>query len=620
MATAVQENGVQNGTTNGTTNGVTNGTTKVAANGKPLDFDPTALREKYRAERDKRLREDGIHQYHELEGLEDPYADPNFTRDPVVKDAEFLIVGGGWGGQLIAANLIKNGITNFQIIEKAGDFGGVWYWNRYPGAACDTEAYIYMPLLEELGYIPTEKYARAPELLNHARRIGKHFGLYEKALFQTEVLELSWDESSKYWVAKTSRNDQIRARFVATASGPLHNPKLPNIQGIETFKGHSFHTTRWDYNYTGGDTTGGLHKLADKRVGIIGTGATSIQAIPHLAESAKHLYVFQRTPSSVDHRKDGPTDKSWFATLKPGWQKRRMENFNIIVTGGQQDEDLVNDNWTDILRNLAVYGGPEQATAVEENKNSMQLADFHKMNQIRARIEAVVKDRKTAEALKPWYNQFCKRPCFHNDYLPAYNQPNVTLVDTDGKGVDRITEKGIVAKGQEYELDCIIWATGFEYSVIYSNRSRMVVKGRDGLTLDEKWKDGASTLHGFHSRGFPNMFIVSLLQSGLTPNLTHMLAEQARHIAYIVSECKKRQVSVIEATGEAEQQWVQTIIDSGKLQEGFVRECTPGYYNNEGARSMKVLRNSMYGKGSPAFIALLEEWRQAGKLEGLECK
>ncbi|EER24806.1 Flavin-binding monooxygenase-like family protein [Coccidioides posadasii C735 delta SOWgp] len=279
--------------------------------------------------------------------LGDPYADPNFSREPVVKDVEFLTVEGGWGGQLIAASLIKTGVFDLLIVEKVGDFGGIWYWNRYPGAVCDIEAYIYMPLLEELGYIPTKKYARSHDL-------------YDKSLFQTEVLALDWDQSSQQWSATTHRNDRICAKFVATASGLLHNPKLSGIPGIGAFKGHSFHTTRWDYSYTGGDTAGGLDRISDKGIGIIGTGVTSIQAIPHLAEGAKHPYVFQRTPSSIDIRKDGPID----------W-----------------DEDLINDNLTDILHNLAIFGGPSQGTAAAQNQNKLHLADFHKINPIRARVD-----------------------------------------------------------------------------------------------------------------------------------------------------------------------------------------------------------------------------------------
>ncbi|KFZ12364.1 hypothetical protein V501_04273 [Pseudogymnoascus sp. VKM F-4519 (FW-2642)] len=591
----------------------------ISDEGVKLQFDPKVIKKKYIEERDKRLRDDGIDQYVRLdqERQSDLYADSPSPRDPIKEEVDFLIMGGGWGGLLIAVRLIQMGITNIKIVEKAGDFGGVWYWNRYPGAACDTESYIYMPLLEEMGYIPVEKYAKSPELRKHARAIGTKFGLYDKVLFQTELLALDWDEESKRWAGTTSRNDKIRAKFVATASGPLHNAKVPRIPGLETFKGHSFHTNRWDYAYTGGDTLGNLDKISDKRIGIIGTGATAVQAIPHLAAGAKHLYVFQRTPSSVDVRNNQPTDPKWVDSLTPGWQKRRMENFNTIVTGGHADEDLVGDNWTDIIRKLSVLGGKNQSTASADNATARQLADFQKMDEIRARIDDTVVDRATAEKLKPWYNQFCKRPCFHDTYLPAFNNPNVTLVDTDGQGVEKITEEGIVAGGNTYELDCIIYATGFEFVVNHTNKSSLTIRGREGLELSEKWKSGASTLHGLHSKGFPNLFIVSLMQSGLTPNLTHMLDEQAIHIAYITSYCVENGIEAVEATAEAENKWVQTVVELARLQQEFTKQCTPGYYNNEGKVSDVVLRNSWYGLGSPAFIELLRMWRKAGKLDGL---
>ncbi|EEH47497.1 uncharacterized protein PADG_03581 [Paracoccidioides brasiliensis Pb18] len=591
-----------------------------------VTFDPDVLKAKYLEERNKRLRDDGIKQYQAIEtgnlkySVEDPYTKPGFSRASIDEEIDFLVIGAGFGGQLIAACLIEAGITNIRIVDKAGDFGGTWYWNRYPGAACDIESYIYMPLLEELNYIPTEKYARAPELLEHARNIGRHFGLYDKTLFQTEVVRLDWDETASRWIVKTDRGDTISAQFVATASGPLHKPKLPGVPGIEKFKGHSFHTCRWDYDYTGGDTTGGLSKLADRRVGIIGTGATAVQVIPHVGSAAKHLYVFQRTPSSVDIRLDQPTDPAWAASLQKGWQQKRMDNFNIIVSGGHQDEDLVQDGWTDILRNLSVYGGRDQPTAKKEAASAMQMADFKKMEQVRARVDQIVKDPATAARLKAYYNQFCKRPCFHDEYLPTFNRDNVTLVDTDGKGIERITENGIVANGKEIQLDCIIYATGFEFSTDYSKRSGIEIRGLNGTTLTEKWEDGekTSTYHGLWSRGFPNLFIVSIVQSGLTPNFTHMLAEQSKHIVHVVKECKKRKVKSIQPEEEAEQQWVEAIMEGGKLQQNFVKECTPGYYNQEGQITERALRNSNYGFGSVAFIKLLKDWREAGKLGGLE--
>src|SRR5579871_5687253 len=433
-----------------------------------LGFDPERLKAKYRAERDKRLRDDGNEQYREIKGdfahyLEDPYVEPGFTREPLFDETEVVVIGGGFGGLLAGARLREAGIQDIRMIEKGGDFGGTWYWNRYPGAACDIESYIYLPLLEEVGYMPVEKYSRAPEILKHSRAIAEKFDLYRNACFQTEVTEMRWDEKISRWIVKTNRGDAMKARFVVMANGPLHRPKLPGIPGVETFKGHSFHTSRWDYHYTGGTSEGGLTGLAGKRVGIIGTGATAVQCVPHVAAWAKELFVFQRTPSSIDVRNNRPTDPEWSKRLEPGWQQKRMDNFNALVSGVPQSEDLVNDGWTDIIGNLLVLMRKQnEAGDTVDLASTLQLADFKKMESIRARVDAVVRDARKAEALKPYYNQFCKRPCFHDEYLEAFNRPNVHLIDTDGKGVERITERGVVANSKEYEIDCLIYATGFE--------------------------------------------------------------------------------------------------------------------------------------------------------------
>ena len=382
-----------------------------------LGFDPDALRDKYRRERDKRLREDGNEQYVEVNGqfarfVDDPYVGPGFEREPLADEVDVAIIGGGFGGLLAGARLREAGVESLRVIEKGGDFGGTWYWNRYPGAQCDIESYIYLPLLEELGYVPKEKYSFAPEILAHARAIGEKYRLYENACFQTEVTAMRWDEDALRWIIETNRNDAIRARFVAMSNGPLNRPKLPGIPGVGTFKGHTFHTSRWDYRYTGGDSNGNLTGLKGKRVGIIGTGATAVQCVPHVGEQAEQLYVFQRTPSSIDVRGNQPTDPSWAAALAPGWQQQRMTNFNVLVTGGLQDEDLVNDGWTDIIRNLATLGRPQAGEDVtpEQAAARVELADFKKMEQIRARVDELVDSPATAAALKPWYRQFCKRP------------------------------------------------------------------------------------------------------------------------------------------------------------------------------------------------------------------
>ncbi|MEQ1784880.1 MAG: NAD(P)/FAD-dependent oxidoreductase, partial [Hyphomonadaceae bacterium] len=538
-------------------------------------------------------------------------------RAPMFDDVDVVVVGGGFGGLLAGARLKQAGIEDVRIIEKGGDFGGTWYWNRYPGAACDIESYVYLPLLEEVGYMPVEKYTRAPEILKHSRAIGEKFGLSKGAIFQTEVTEMHWDDSVARWTVSTNRGDKLKARFIVLASGPLHRPKLPGIPGVETFKGHSFHTSRWDYAYTGGDANGGLTKLKDKVVGIIGTGATAVQCVPHLAAGAKQLYVFQRTPSSIDVRNNKPTDPEWVKSLTPGWQKRRMDNFNTLVSGGWQDEDLVNDGWTDIIRNILILAGAG-AKSPQEAMELAQLADFKKMESIRARVDSIIQNKPTADALKPWYNQFCKRPCFHDDYLAAFNRPNVELIDTNGKGVDRINETSVFANGKEYKVDCLIYATGCEVGTTFSHRANMELHGRDGLTLTEKWKDGASTLHGMHVNGFPNAFIIGNTQSGFTANFPHMIDEQSQHLAYILKEAGQRQATVVEAAPEAEAEWVQAIMNTAIMRQKFLEECTPGYYNNEGQPSPAAVRNGSYGGGPIAFVKILEAWRAEGGLQGLE--
>ena len=586
------------------------------------EFDPQELRQKYRFERDKRLRAEGNEQYTDIsdfaEYLQDPYMD-SVTREPLFDEVEVAVIGGGFGGLLAGARLREAGIEDIRMIEKGGDFGGTWYWNRYPGAACDVESYIYLPLLEEIGYIPTQKYAQAPEILEHSRAIARHFDLYRNACLQTEVTELRWDEAQLRWVIRTNRGDQMRARYVVMANGPLHRPKLPGIKGIETFKGHTFHTSRWDYEYTGGDSNGGLSKLKGKRIGIIGTGATAVQCVPHLGASADQLFVFQRTPSSIDVRNNRPTDPQWAASLEPGWQKERMNNFNALVSGGFAEVDLVNDGWTDIIGNLLIRLRQDASPDLspEGLARNLELADFEKMEQIRSRVENIVSDPSTAEHLKPWYRQFCKRPCFHDDYLATFNRPTVELIDTDGLGVDCVTEKGVVVKGVEYEVDCLIYATGFEVGTNFSRRAGYEIYGIGGKSLTEHWQDGARTFHGFHSHGFPNCFIVSGVQSGFTVNFPHMLEEQARHIAHILEHAQTNDIKRIEVTEESEEWWVERIISLSQNNIQFLESCTPGYYNNEGKPAARGVQSGSYGGGPVAFVQVLEQWRAEGDMRGL---
>ena len=591
-----------------------------------LGFDPGALREKYAAERGKRLRADANTQYQEISGQfarydSDPYVEPGFTRPALHEALDALIIGGGFGGQLAAVRLQEMGITTFRLVEKAGDFGGTWYWNRYPGAQCDIEGYLYLPLLEETGYIPKERYSFAPEIFSHAQRIGRHFKLYEKACFQTRVKEARWDEEAGRWTVTTDRDDVFRTRFVIMSSGPLNKPKLPGIPGIEHFTGHTFHTSRWDYDYTGGDTTGGLHKLHDKRVGIIGTGATAIQCIPHLGEHARRLYVFQRTPSSVDERNNTPTNPEWAKTLKPGWQAYRNRNFTALLDGVQLEDDQVRDKWTSPLKKLSDLLASQNDSALSGREKALlaEIADFQKMNEIRDRVSTTVNDPATAEALKPWYGQWCKRPTFNDDYLPTFNRPNVTLVDTHGKGVDRVTGRGVVMDGVEYTVDCLIFATGFEVGTAYTRRAGFGMYGRGGVSLSDAWTDGMRTFHGFLSCGFPNCFHMGLTQTGLTANFTYMLDNQAQHVAELITLVNRRNAQSIEPTPEAEAEWVQ-LVTGPNMMTKYQNVCTPGYYNGEGTNEGQGFLQSVYPTGALAFYDMLARWREQGDFAGLIVK
>jgi cation diffusion facilitator CzcD-associated flavoprotein CzcO len=589
-----------------------------------------ALRAKYRAEREKRLRPDGNSQYVEPTGrfahfLADPYVEPA-VREPRFDQVTVAIIGGGFAGLATGARLVQAGINDVRIIEGGGDVGGAWYWNRYPGAMCDTAAMIYLPLLEETGHMPTQKYTLAPEIYGYAQRLARHFGLYDNALFSTEVTGLTWDETASQWIVTTNRGDEIRAKFVSMGTGPLHRPKLPGIPGIDTFAGHCFHTSRWDYDYTGGDYAGApMDKLHDKRVGIIGTGATSVQCIPHLARAAGELTVFQRTPSSVDIRNNHPIDAEVFASLEPGWQRKWLLNFATLQTGGFADEDLVKDGWTDISQRIrdrivADIGRSEAPFGPEQFRQAYEDSDDDKMTEIRARVDAVVADRETAEGLKPWYRQLCKRPCFHDEYLSAYNLPGVRLVDTDGQGVEAIDETGVWVGGVHYDLDCVIFASGFEVGTDYARRSGYETVGRGGRRLSEHWSDGMQSMHGIHVHGFPNLFVVGPTQgANLISNITHNLVEAATTIATIVAHAAEVGADVVEVCEAAEQAWVD-MIETAEPNLLADPDCTPGYYNNEGGPlgRRELLNSGRYPEGPVAYFAYIDAWRSSGDFEGLE--
>ncbi|MEX5631548.1 flavin-containing monooxygenase [Parafrankia sp. FMc2] len=594
------------------------------------EIDHDALRARYLNERDKRLREDGQKQYLVAEGdLEefheaDPYL-PVTPRLPIQEDIEVVVLGGGFAGLIAAARIRQTGVEDVRIIEHAGDFGGAWYWNRYPGIQVDSDSYCYLPLLEEVGYIPTRKYAYGDEVFEHCKRIGRHFGLYDKAIFHTLVRSQEWDPEIGRWRIGTNRNDEIRARFVVMCQGPFNRPKLPGIPGLEDFAGHTIHTARWDYEYTGGSSTGGLDKLAGKKVAVVGTGASGVQVIPHIAQTAEHLYVLQRTPSSIDHRGDSPTDPEWAASLQPGWQLERQRNFHTAAfeAFGPGQPDLVCDGWTEISRNLQAHlDATDGWAALADPATFMELretVDYQVMERLRQRVDEIVTDPATAEVLKPYYRFLCKRPCFNDLYLPTFNRPNVTLIDVSKtQGVERITEKGFVAHGVEYEVDCIVFASGFEITTDLDRKLGIApFAGRDGRSLYDHWRDGYRTQHGIMSDGFPNQFFTGFIQGGVTASTTSMFEQQADHIAYVIKETLARGATTVEPTTEAVEAWCTTVRETAIDNSNFERECTPGYYNSEGEKKRRSHLGDPYWPGFYALEDLFQAWRGTGELEGL---
>jgi cyclohexanone monooxygenase len=528
--------------------------------------------EKYRAFKEARR---GAADYMAMEGdfkkyLDDVYSAPPIPREALSDECDILVVGAGFAGLLLWHKLRAAGFTDVRFCEKGGDVGGTWYWNRYPGIACDVEAYSYLPLLEESGYVPTMKFASGFEILEHCQRLATQFGFYEHCLFHTTVEATTWDEASGRWTVTTDRGDAMRARFVILANGILTTPKLARIKGMETFKGEAFHTSRWNYNV----------ELKGKRVGIIGTGATAVQAIPELAKIAKELYVFQRTPSSIDVRDQRATTDEERATWanEPGWARARRARFAKISAGRtamKANDDYLSGK-VDDFKERKQY---ERMLTPEELLEKQLDTNFRIMEQIRARVDAIVKDPKTAAALKPYYPFGCKRPTFHDEYLPTFNLPHVHLVDTAPLGVSEINEKGVVHDGVEYPVDVLIYATGFQWM---ATSTFNMITGRDGRTLKRKWEEeGTKTFLGLHSQGFPNLFIVSGPQGGGGSfNFTDAIEAHGDYIVWMLETMRARGERIVDVRTEPEEAYAAHCREAD-IMTAPLRDCI-SYYNGEG--------------------------------------
>jgi cation diffusion facilitator CzcD-associated flavoprotein CzcO len=590
-------------------------------------YDPEVVRARYLAERDKRLVpgradiRDLTSDEHFARYREDPFS-PVAPRPPVVDDVDVVIVGGGIAGLVAGAQLRKVGIERIRILDQAGGVGGTWYWNRYPGVMCDVESYMYLPLLEELGYIPEHRYAYGEEIRGYLERLAERFDLVRDALFHTGVTGAAWDDDAARWRISTDRGDELSARYYVLAVGLLNLLKLPAIPGMEEFAGPSFHTARWDYGVTGGGPGEPLTELGDKVVGLVGTGATGIQCLPPLAEAAKQVIVFQRTPSAIGVRGNRPTPPEFETGLAPGWQQARMDNFQALMLGRPVDVDLVDDGWTHHY--AAVHHPPRhKGMTLEEYIRGAEELDFAIMEEHRRRVEEAVADPSTAEILKPQYRYLCKRPCFHDEYLDAFNNPNVSLVDCPA-GFDRVTAAGPVVDGRQYEVDVLVYGTGFEPEVTpLARRAGHDITGRDGIDLAEKWAEGPSTLFGMMTRGFPNLFVMPApaQQCVVTVNYTQLAVLGAEFVGGAVAILEARGARSFDVSAAAEEEWTQAIVDSFVDGSAVMAACTPSRINQEGNPGSLSPRAGNYGRGFGDYFGYrdrLRDWLARGDCEGLE--
>jgi cyclohexanone monooxygenase len=545
---------------------------------------------KYRAFKEARR---GAADYIAMEGefakyLQDVYSAAPIDRDALTDECEIVVIGAGFAGLLLWYKLRAAGFGDVRFCEKGGDVGGTWYWNRYPGIACDVESYSYLPLLEEMGYIPTMKFASGFEILEYCQAMAAKTGFYDHCLFHTTVERTDWDEGTARWTVATDRGDKMRARYVVLANGILTTPKLARIAGMETFAGTAFHTSRWDYTVD----------LEGKRVGIIGTGATAVQAIPEIAKVVKSLHVFQRTPSTIDVRDQRATTQEEIETWskEPGWAQARRERLARISSGRtalKGNDDYLSGKVAD-YRERRQY---ERALSPEELIDRQLNTNFRIMEQIRARVDAIVKDPKTAAALKPYYPYGCKRPTFHDEYLPTFNLPHVTLVDTAPLGVSKINATGVVHNGVEYPLDVLIYATGFQWM---ATSTFNMITGRGGQTLRDKWQsEGVRTFLGLHSHGFPNLFIMSGPQGGGGQfNFTRGIEAHTDYVVWMLKTLREHGAGIVDTRKEPENAYAQHCREAD-IRTRPLRDCL-SYYNGDGAAE----------PGSLAYYGGPQKWHE----------
>jgi cyclohexanone monooxygenase len=522
-----------------------------------------------------------------------------------MKSNDVIVIGAGFAGMYMLHRLRQLGM-DARVIEAGSDVGGTWYWNRYPGARCDVESMEYSYQFDEdlqQQWEWSERYAPQPEILDYARHVADRFALRQDIQFNTRVVSMDFDESAACWLVTTDDGQQSRANFVVAATGCLSVPNRPQFPGQESFRGEIYHTGTWPHEPV---------DFSGKRVGIIGTGSSAVQSIPLIAEQASQLCVFQRSPNYSVPAQNGPLDPDLQRRLKARYSELREQNKQMVIGFGarhprndgyaldmtpEERERQLQRHWD--LGGL-LYGGAFGDVFLDPEANEA-AAEF-----VRGKIRATVKDPEVAEKLCPDSTIFCKRLCADTGYFETYNRDNVELVDVKAAPIQAITASGLRTAEAEYELDCIVYATGFD--AMTGALNRMAITGRNGLKLTDKWQDGPRTYLGLETAGFPNLFLVT--GPGSPSVLTNMLPSIEQHVEFIadfIGHLRDKGLRTAEADPLAEAQWVEHV--NAVAESTLYTSCNSWYL---GANIPGKPRVFLPLLGFPDYVAKCEEVAASG--------
>ncbi|MFO1012745.1 MAG: NAD(P)/FAD-dependent oxidoreductase [Caulobacteraceae bacterium] len=474
-------------------------------------------------------------------------------REPIKRDVDVVVVGAGFGGLYMAQKLRELGMS-MQGFDAAKDVGGTWYWNRYPGARCDIASlyysYTWSPEVQK-EWRWTEKYAAQPELLQYAGFVADKYDLRRDFIFETKVNKAHWDARSGRWMVTTEQGDVVNARFCVMATGCLSVPREPRIPGEHDFKGEVYHTGRWPHEKV--DFTG-------KRVAVIGTGSSAIQSIPQIAKEASQLYVMQRTPNFSVPARNGPlTDKDY----QIFWDNYEAFRAMVLagtegIAGGGPSKNFTPEQIQERFETLWRIGGAGFLGALADLLTN-QTANDIAANFVRSKIREMVKDPATAEALCPDDHPIgAKRICVDIDYYETYNRDNVRLVNLRNEPIEAITASGIKTSAGDYEVDAIVFATGFD--AMTGALLNIDICGENHLALKDVWKDGPKSLLGIQVAGFPNLF--TLTGPGSPSVLSNMISSNEQHVDWVtglLAHMKKEGLTRVEARQDSQDRWAEHV-------------------------------------------------------------